>query len=97
MTDDNDHRGDDVHPVEAAMREDSDVVWHAISSAPRDGTKIKVVSVEDGVWYQSDTAWWDRMTGRWENGDVYGSWNVTYWRPLPAAPTEGEHLTPPEE
>tara|TARA_R110000744_G_scaffold116415_3_gene217768 strand:+ start:243 stop:515 length:273 start_codon:yes stop_codon:yes gene_type:complete len=90
MTDDHTHRGDDVHSVEAAEAEGSDVVWHAISSAPRDGSKIKVVSVQDGVWHESSVAWWDVDLCWWSNGIYYDSWPVTHWMPLPAAPTEGE-------
>ena len=90
MTDDHTYQGDDVHSVEAAERDASDVVWHAIGSAPRDGTKIKVVSVQDGIWYQSAIAWWDADLEWWSDGTSYDSWPVTHWMPLPAAPTEGE-------
>jgi hypothetical protein len=60
-------------------------LWLPIETAPRDGTKIRVVSVEDGQWYHSDIAWWDDDAGRFENGEPYATWDLTYWQPLDAS------------
>jgi len=60
--------------------------WRPISTAPRDGTKIMVISVVDGVWYAPDVAWFDEASGRFENGEDYLSWPLTYWMPNTALP-----------
>ena len=82
------HRGDDVHPVEAAMRDDG---WQPIETAPKDGTDILiggdhgysggVLQAEWGITRLGHPAGWVDM-----EGDTY---NPTHWMPLPAAPTEG--------
>lgn len=61
-----------------------DVTWHPIETAPKDGTKVMVVSVKEGVWYMPDTAWWDDKSQRFENGEDYVSWDLTYWKPIPS-------------
>jgi hypothetical protein len=103
MTDDHTHRGDDVHPVEAVEREDNGG-WQPIETAPKDGTKFVFLRIRKGVaddfMYFTDIGWFDDSE-LCVPFDGYGSepdemW-PTHWMPLPAAPTEGKHLTPPEE
>jgi hypothetical protein len=87
MTDDHTHRGDDVHPVEAAERE-ANGGWKPIDTAPKGLDEILVSSCE-GV----QVAWRCHSGfGYWANpidgSEVHG--DPTHWMPLPAAPTEGE-------
>jgi hypothetical protein len=104
MTDNHTHRGDDVHPVEAAMRDDGD--WQPIATAPKDGTEIllygpcqwdthckkskpKICVAAWGV----ENDWDDEedksfMTS--SQNPYQDVCHATHWMPLPAAPTEGE-------
>jgi hypothetical protein len=88
MTDDHTHRGDDVHSVEAAEREDGG--WQLIETAPtKKGSKFLVFDGV-GIW----KAW--RHKGEISGYEVDGcdlpcdSSPISHWMPLPAAPTEGE-------
>jgi hypothetical protein len=96
MTDDHTHRGDDVHSVEAAMK-DANGGWQPIADAPtREGAEFLVFDGV-GIW----KAW--RQDGEISGYEVDGcdlpcdGSPISHWMPLPAAPTEGEHLTPSEE
>ena len=107
MTDDHTHRGDDVHHVGAAEREDNGG-WQPIETAPKDGTEFwgeDEGSAQKMLWHSDFEAFvssWRQMTFAKSYGG--GSRNhspvvhePTHWMPLPAAPTEGEHLTAPKE
>lgn len=66
--------------------------WHRIDDPqnlpPKDGTKIRVVCVdEDGKWWDPDIAWWDKVSERFENGSNYVEWPLTHWM----------HITPPKD
>jgi hypothetical protein len=89
---DNDHRGDDVHPVEAAEREDYEGL-RPIEDAPRDGTKIIVTldGLKQEAYVYVDIE--DPFRRPWVWGDLSGAYpfdEVSGWMPLLAAPTEGE-------
>jgi hypothetical protein len=77
MTDDHTHRGDDVHPVEAAERDDNGG-WQPIETAPSAVTLLLFVDpyILTGVRFRK--AWMNR-------GEHIAP---THWMPLPAAPTE---------
>jgi hypothetical protein len=96
MTDDHTHRGDDVHSVEAAARE-ANGGWQPIETAPKAGYKsILVCQFQNGI---VTTACWNPVHSHWSTGAGPMSFiaDVTHWMPLPAAPTEGKHLTTSEE
>tara|TARA_R110000851_G_scaffold109206_1_gene231359 strand:+ start:517 stop:801 length:285 start_codon:yes stop_codon:yes gene_type:complete len=94
MTDNYPHYGDDVHSVEAAMREASGD-WQPIETAPRDGAEFdgwrdgeRVTNVyfnDRGVITKRN---WHGKFATWTNFDPRVPF--THWMPLPAAPTEGE-------
>jgi hypothetical protein len=99
MTDDHTHRGDDVHSVEAAEREDNGG-WQPIETAPYEvnvltfwggnemrNPKIIVNTKNGGLTLGRRDLWWCSLPDQ----------QPTHWMPLPAAPTEGKHLTPSEE
>jgi hypothetical protein len=90
----NTHRGDDVHPVEAAMRDDG---WQPIETAPKDGA-IVILSNKSGSWvgkyhaqygsgYRPENPWMCMMLSV-EHLKTPIDLIPTHWRPLPAAPTE---------
>ena len=84
MTDDHTHRGDDVHPVEMAMREDNGG-WQPIETAPKDGNALVWVNWDDcnqGQVFVIDCA------GFASGVPKPDGCSVTHWMPLPAAPTE---------
>jgi hypothetical protein len=88
MTDDHTHRGDDVHSVEAAEREDGG--WQLIETAPTKKGSEFLVFDGVGIW----KAW--RHKGEILGYEVDGcdlpsdGSPISHWMPLPAAPTEGE-------
>jgi hypothetical protein len=89
MTDDHTHRGDDVHPVEAAMREDEGG-WQLITTAPVDGAEFLVYNSYCGEQF---VCFWDGLDLRYGldcSAVIDLDYGVTHWMPLPAAPTEGE-------
>jgi hypothetical protein len=77
MTDDHTHQGDDVHSVEAAMK-DANGGWQPIETAPKDVASL-LFSFESGPSVKH----WGGFCGH--NQPCF-----THWMPLPAAPTEGE-------
>ena len=89
MTDDHTHRGDDVNSVEAAMRE-ANGGWQPIETAPKDEEEFLVYNSLHG---QQFVCFWDELKLKygpgWSNV-INLDRGVTYWMPLPAAPTEGE-------
>jgi hypothetical protein len=93
MTDDHTHQGDDVHSVELAERE-ANGGWQPIETAPEIPWKQilawpilawPVLAKSRDTRVGSCSVSFAKMTG------------ATHWMPLPAAPTEGKHLTPPKE
>jgi hypothetical protein len=91
MTDDHTHRGDDVHSVEAAMK-DANGGWQPIETAPNFTWVMLFEPCKD--WPCSDcTHWLARADGcgDWvDQDDCLVVRAPTHWMPLPAAPTEGE-------
>jgi hypothetical protein len=89
MTDDHTHRGDDVHPVEAAERE-ANGGWQPIADAPTKKGSEFLVFDGVGIW----KAW--RNKGEISGYEVDGyalpcdGSPISHWMPLPAAPTEGK-------
>ena len=81
------HRGDDVHPVESAMRDDG---WQPIETAPKSGRDILIggdFSFAGGV-VQAHWGWpHGGKISKWVDmdGDTY---NPTHWMHLPAAPLD---------
>lgn len=59
--------------------------WQPIETAPRDGTRILVVS---GGWHDVAYVGWNDDDGEpvWFNGDV--PVQASHWMPLPAPPPE---------
>jgi hypothetical protein len=84
MTDDHTHRGDDVHSVEAAEME-ANGGWQPIETAPKNGTFIWVYD-PNSEWQCE--AWWDDRFNGWQC--PHEGVAPSHWRPIPAAPTEGE-------
>ena len=93
MTDDHSHRGDDVHSVEAAERNED--LWIKVAkSKPKrgqavftywGGSKYKNPVMIKNEYHQRPRAmgssdWWCSRPDQ----------QPTHWMPLPAAPTEGE-------
>ena len=78
------HKGDDVHTVEAAIRDDG---WQPIKTAPKDGTRVLIVisGVNRPVLAYFNGAGWSTYDGNDWSGRF-----VTYWVALPPLPT-----TPP--
>jgi hypothetical protein len=88
MTDDHTYRGDDVHSVELAERENNGG-WQSIETAPKDGTWI--LGFGDGpstVRYLYVMAW--SIGNGWLEIYSDATMRPTHWMPRPAAPTEGE-------
>jgi hypothetical protein len=101
MTDDHTHRGDDVHPVELAMRDHDEGMtgWQPIATAPDDGSMVDLWIEVGTVGERATNYYWNKKMRCWRyqhGGDILPNY-VTHWMPLPAAPTEGKHLTPSEE
>jgi hypothetical protein len=98
------HRGDDVHPVEAAMRDHDEGMtgWQPIETAPKDGTFILGAYFYNGHepdysivrWNKKDwLGYCDGDRSILSQGDTYTDYHepfCTHWMPLPAAPTEGK-------
>jgi hypothetical protein len=90
MTDDHTHRGDDVHPVEAAMRDDAG--WQPIATAPNDGSMVDLWTKIGDYSGRATNYFWSKKLRLWRyqhGGEILPNY-VTHWMPLPAAPTEGE-------
>jgi hypothetical protein len=92
MTDDHTHRGDDVHPVEAAERE-AEGGW--IKTPPMNGTWVNLLMdgfACSGVLGTPDfiiKAKWSDQYKTWvSDEDVWPEDRVIEWQPLPAAPTD---------
>lgn len=74
--------------------------WRPIESAPRDGTAILGIDMNDSKKPQTTVQWEPRWTGgRWylvvegENAES-GAWTPTHWQPLPKPPgSPGASLT----
>jgi hypothetical protein len=93
------HRGDDVHPVEAAMRDHDEGMtgWQPIETAPKDGTVVFVWYVTHftsrAAFHNSiKMAFWVAGCSEWSVDGLGGNVPpaLTHWMPLPAAPAEGE-------
>jgi hypothetical protein len=101
MTDDHTHRGDDVHSVEAAMRE-ANGGWQPIETAPKDGTVFDVWCVSNKGYTDApkriencrniDGAVEYKHSHGWFTLNKYhfSHAELSHWMPLPAAPTEGK-------
>ena len=76
--------GDDVHSVEEAMK-DANGGWQPIETAPKD---VMFVWVYDPNSEWQCEAWWDDRFNGWQC--PHEGVAPSHWRPLPAAPTEGE-------
>jgi hypothetical protein len=63
-----------------STRESVGLLWRPIETAPKDGTKVLVMS--DGIeivsWNECLETWWD---GEWSHGP-------THWMPLPEPPAD---------
>jgi hypothetical protein len=64
---------------DAAVIESAGQVWNPIETAPKNGTKIIVISIESEDVFCPAVAWWDSETERFENGDPYDEWPITHW------------------
>jgi hypothetical protein len=107
MTDDHTHQGDDVHSVEAAMQQDNRG-WQPIGTAPKDAV-ILLFRPTAPTWGLVAQGKWETQEHNKHPSPYWKYWikigattqsrlnPPTHWMPLPAAPTEGKHLTPPEE
>lgn len=72
------------HAIEVMKRSE----WQPIETAPRDGTRIRCLVINDEFilhWEQED----DEYPAGWCDDDKT-DWNPTHWMPLPDAPEVGD-------
>ena len=66
--------------------------WKPIDTAPKDGTPILVIAVEDHLKTSNIPAVARFVRDKWrtidEGGDHYSYWPLTHWMELPTAPNQ---------
>jgi hypothetical protein len=93
MTDDHTHRGDDVHSVEAAEKDDDPWI-KVVESKPQKGQEVWTYwggdKYKNPVMIKNEYKPAPRGLGWSDWWCSRPNQEPTHWMPLPAAPTEGE-------